>query len=409
MWDKYSFLESEKDEWDITREKIEDIEQNWGVPFYLFHENKAVKNAEALRECLGKEIQIAYAMKANPWIVKAVSEIADYIEVCSEGELEICREYHIPGSRIVADGVMKDAGLLKKLAEFQVSRISIDSKEQMEELLKIVKSHAKMQVLLRVSSGNQFGMEPDEVRECVRMCERKENIDIVGIQYYPGTQRSEARRVDRELEKLLQWIDAIEDIPGFCLREIEFGAGIGVPYFEGEDTEGYRLAMDRVADCVAKLSEKYRVIYESGRNIAATCGIYVTKVFARKIRKGKRILFCKGGSNHLRYHGGILGVRSPEVQGIGSHLCGANEECMVCGSLCNEGDVMIRSCSNLDREITVGDYLIFYGAGAYAATDSPVLFLVMEMPAVLLYNKNDVFFQGIRRCTPTYRLIDDRM
>lgn len=71
---------------------------------------------------------------------------------------------------------------------------------------------------------------------------------------------------------------------------------------------------------------------------------------------------------------------------------------------------MVRRC-NMNVEIDVGDLIIFYGVGAYSPTESPNLFLSMEMPAVLLYNENNDFFQNkymVRSGLHTYKLIDDR-
>lgn len=85
---------------------------------------------------------------------------------------------------------------------------------------------------------------------------------------------------------------------------------------------------------------------------------------------------------------------------------------MICGSLCNEADVLARSAA-ADEGVQRGDLLIFYGAGAYSATEAPNLFLSMEMPSVLVYNRMDNVHAQDIRCvrghSSTYRLLDDRM
>ena len=40
------------------------------------------------------------------------------------------------------------------------------------------------------------------------------------------------------------------------------------------------------------------------------------------------------------------------------------------------------------KRIEKGDYMIFYNAGAYSLQEASSLFLTMEMPCVLVYNKN---------------------
>lgn len=82
---------------------------------------------------------------------------------------------------------------------------------------------------------------------------------------------------------------------------------------------------------------------------------------------------------------------------------------MVCGSLCSAADILIHDAGGFDENMTAGDYIVFFNAGAYCPVESPNMLLSMEMPSVLLYNKNNVFFQEIRGHFPTYKLIQDRM
>ena len=139
----------------------------------------------------------------------------------------------------------------------------------------------------------------------------------------------------------------------------------------------------------------------------------MTKVFQIKERKDEKILFCLGGTNHLRYPGGMLGIRTPYIQYLCGTPSGKMSSCMICGALCNEADVLARSAA-VDEGVQRGDLLIFCGAGAYSATEAPNLFLSMEMPSVLVYNRMDnVYYPQDMRClrghSSTYRLLDDRM
>ncbi len=413
MYHKYNFFEYKEDEWVFDEKLIEYSEKVWGSPFYLFDLEKAKKNVKEIRNGLGDNVQIAYAMKANPWIAECLSNESDYIEVCSEGELDICINRGIKGEKIVLDGVLKKESILKKAIAIKVKRIAIESKKQLENLSALLDINDKMEILLRVSSGNQFGMDEKEVEECIKYCRYKENIKIIGIQYYPGTQRRDIKKIQRDLEKLDAWIAFFEKILMLKLCVIEFGAGIGNPYFENEDKESFVESFEYVAKYVSKLLKSYKVVYECGRNIASTCGVYVTKIFSEKKIGEKRILFCEGGSNHLKYHGGILGVRNPKICTVGKKNYKRKEKCMVCGCLCSESDILIQETMEIDTGITVGDYLIFLNAGGYAAAEASNFFLTMEMPAILLYNEKDnkveMNIKGVRRCTSTFELLYDKV
>lgn len=411
MGQGFSFFELQKETDANIYEALDSIKKKWGIPCYIFDVQKARKNVRELRRNMGASVKIAYAMKANPWIAKPIMDVSDYIEVCSEGELELCMNYGIPGNRIVLDGVLKTEGLIKQALGMRIARWSIDSREQLERVLSMKKDYEKLNLLLRVSSGNRFGMDKRELQECVALCKEVCNAEIVGIQYYPGTQRSDFKKVKRELNMLWEWVEICERMPGLCLREIEFGAGIGVPYFEGDDMEDYKRALQEVVNFVRVFSGKYEITYESGRNIAASCGAYVTEVFERKARNEKNVLFCLGGTNHLQYHGRVLGIRTPAVKGICRDVSEEMENYMISGALCSDDDIFAREC-RMDKNMTAGDFVVFYGAGAYCATGSPNLFLAMEMPAILLYNEQDKTAGSIcrlRGCLPTYRLMSNRV
>ncbi len=410
MGDRYEFLNTETAEWEEIICSLPDIEKKWSAPFYLFHENRMMWNLELLRRCLGGA-SIAYAAKANPWLIRAAVKRADYIEVCTEGELELCQAYEIPGAKIVMDGVLRTEKALQQALNLGVKRFCVDSSSQLEQLIHMSGEIEHLEILLRVSSGNQFGMDKKEVEICIRLCSAFGKECITGVQFYPGTQRNEKEKVKRDIDVFRQWLEWLEKLQDFQAKEIQFGSGIGFPYFLGDRLEDYKEALDEIAVFIRELSGRYRVIYEVGRLVAASCGLYVTKVFGVKEREDKRILFCLGGINHFQYPGGAFGIREPGVKVICASPAGRMRESMVCGALCSEADVWIRR-KMLDEGIRQGDLLAFPGAGAYCAVEAPNLLLAMEMPAVLVYNKsNSANIQDIdcaHAHIPTYRLVDDR-
>ena len=107
MEDKYAFLDPMDKAWEDIMEGLRKTEQEWCAPFYIFHKNLFIRNLNLLREHLGGDVDIAFAMKANPWLAPAAAEVADYIEVSTDGELKMCRAYGILGSRITLDGVLR--------------------------------------------------------------------------------------------------------------------------------------------------------------------------------------------------------------------------------------------------------------------------------------------------------------
>ena len=394
--------------------QADSIREKWAPPFYLFNGNQARSNIRELRQKLGGgRLRLAYTMKTNPWLAHVVADEADYLEVCSEGELNLCISCGISSKKIVLDGVWRSDSLVHKALERQVARFCIDSVDQMKQLLKIHCGKQTLSILLRVSSGNRFGLDRAEVKTCLHLCEHRNDIKIVGIQYYPGTQRCSGHKVQQERSCLSQWLDFLAASGETHIQEILFGAGIGIPYFMGEEEDAYFEAFQQCADFIKKLNKRYLITYEAGRAVAASSGIYVTEVFGQKRRGDKNLLFCRGGTNHIQYHGGILGLRSPKIKALYARTSGKERPYTICGSLCSEDDILAKDVL-LDEQIAPKDLLIFCCAGAYAPVIAPVLFLMMEMPHILMYNQsgnsrlNATNIYCMRGVGPAYRMFDDR-
>ena len=57
-----------------------------------------------IKKILGKDINICYAMKANPFIIEEMKDYIDRYEVCSPGEYEICQRHSVKKDVIIVSG-----------------------------------------------------------------------------------------------------------------------------------------------------------------------------------------------------------------------------------------------------------------------------------------------------------------
>ena len=69
----------------MQREQLEYAAARYGTPLYIFDLDMLKRQADRLKEALGKEAGLCYAMKANPFLTKEMAEQTDRIEVCSMG------------------------------------------------------------------------------------------------------------------------------------------------------------------------------------------------------------------------------------------------------------------------------------------------------------------------------------
>lgn len=83
-------------------------------PYYLFDANRFLHNINSLKEKLSCQVKVCFSVKSNPFMAAYGAKYADYVEVCSEGEYELCTA-KIKTDNIIAGGVYKSPKWLKKI------------------------------------------------------------------------------------------------------------------------------------------------------------------------------------------------------------------------------------------------------------------------------------------------------
>ena len=84
-----------------------ELARQYGTPSYIFDESALEERIAAVREIFGADIRLCYSIKANPFLIPAALGKLDRLEVCSPGELDICKALGVPGGDIVYSGVYK--------------------------------------------------------------------------------------------------------------------------------------------------------------------------------------------------------------------------------------------------------------------------------------------------------------
>ncbi len=148
---------------------IGELLQNYGTPFYVFDIGILKERIAYLRKHL--KADLCYAIKANTFILKEINDHIDRFEVCSEGELSICEHMQLPMSKLVISGVHKNPKIMRQLIE-RKENIGIYTIESMNQyvLLKEAaqQNHCLIRLLLRLTSGNQFGLNEEEIYEIIQ-------------------------------------------------------------------------------------------------------------------------------------------------------------------------------------------------------------------------------------------------
>lgn len=359
------------------------------TPVYIFDADILKDRVNTLKKMLPDRAALCYAVKANPFIIPYAEPLVERLEVCSEGEFEICESVNAPMEKIVVSGVYKTPGFIERIVS-QYENIciyTIESLAQYELLKSLGQKYSKrISVLIRITSKNQFGVSEKELNTILGDNPEK-YLSIKGIQYFSSTQKTSVKKFVRELTYLSELIVKAEAEYGVKIEELEYGTGFPVSYFsaEGFDEERLFTEFNEVLDMVPS---DVKITLEIGRSIAASCGSYITSVVDTKENSAGNFAIVDGGINHLVYYGQSMAMKQPLFELLPHRDSDEIREWNICGSLCTVNDIIVKALPLPKLEI--GDMLCFKNAGAYCMCEGISLFLSRELPAVVVIENDNV-------------------
>ncbi len=418
----------------MKQQELELILREYQTPAYVFDLDVLAQRARRVLACLKKAgIDLCYAMKANPFLIRALEPLTDRFEVCSPGEFRICESEGIPMERLVISGVNKERKDISRMIEQYQGRgiFTVESKQQFRLLSECAReAKVKLNLLVRLTSGNQFGVDYELAKQIFREQKSYPELILRGIQYYSGTQKKKLPVLEQELKMLDGFCREVQEELGVAVSELEYGPGLFVPYFQSEPEEHLEELLEELAGLIGRMDFSGKVTLEMGRFLAAECGSYLTRIVDRKENGGQIYGIVDGGIHQLNYYGQTMAMKFPFIQHIPvekssaaaldtedpaqirghgkesalteadiSESAGAGKESAltereekwnICGSLCTTADVIVKQYPLTDAK--EGDVLVFERTGAYSVTEGISLFLSRDLPKVLFYSKKE----GIR-------------
>ncbi len=382
------------------------------TPYYVFDTDEFAKRAAMIRAALdckgGRRIPLCFSIKANPFLLHRLPEGLDHVEVCSPGELEICIALGVKPESIIYSGVMKEKCDIERAVSYGAGILTCESIRHAtlisEVMLECIQEGAyeaefaetKAHVILRLTSGNQFGMSLEDIEYIISHPDEFKGIAVMGIHYYSGTQKS-LRKINKDLEKIKSALTGLKEKYGFEPQLVEYGPGLCVEYFEDDWQEKEKQSLDDAAEVLREFAEEYPLGIEMGRFLAASCGKYYTQVKDLKSTGDANYAILDGGIHHLNYFGQRMAMQVPPIKVYAGEVSENEERTDVeftelpdidytlCGSLCTVADVLVREVKL--KKLEIGDILEFAHCGAYSVTEAPALFLSRQLPAIYAYSK----------------------
>lgn len=381
----------------IIEENVKNL-VNMRTPSYIFDLNNIKENINTMREIIQDSTLICYAMKANPFVVRYISDKVDRLEVCSPGEYEICIREDVAPDKIVVSGVNKTIESLNRILEYSKGKgiYTIESMNHYEILSQCAKdNNYNMDVIIRLTSGNQFGVDKVIFEEIIEKIQSDNKLNLLGLHYYSGTQKK-VSKIEKEVKELDEYAGYLKDKYGLNYLELEYGPGLMVPYFQDSKVQEYEEQLKDLDKVLKNIVNYDKTIVEFGRFLTANSGYYLSRINDIKITDNARYIIVDGGIHQINYYGQVMGMKKPYmgIIDVDENVSSIKDEeeiskWNICGSLCTVNDVIVRGVCIANPK--KNDILVFENVGAYSVTEGMALFLSRELPQIVLYNEDGMF------------------
>ena len=369
-------------------------ERGGQTPFYAYDRRLLDARVAELRAVLPREVDLHYAMKANPMpaLVCHMASLVDGIDVASSAELKVALDAGMNPQNISFAGPGKQRDELRQSVAAGVL-LNVESFREVRELGTI--SHelgVPARVAVRVnpnfelkSSGmkmgggpKQFGVDAEAVPELLAEI-RRLDLAFEGFHIYSGSQNLKAGAICEAQQKSVQLALELAALAHAPTKVLNIGGGFGIPYFPGDQ----RLDLTPVGANLRELVRRVALelptatlVVELGRYLVGEAGIYVCRIIDRKVSRGEIFLVVDGGLHHHLAASGNFGqvIRKNYPVTIGNRMGVASQEvASVVGPLCTPLDILADKM--LLSEAEPGDLVVVYQSGAYGSTASPQQFL----------------------------------
>jgi diaminopimelate decarboxylase len=375
-----------------------------GTPFFAYDRRLLTERVKLLRATLPAEIDLSYAVKANPMpaIVQHLSGLVDSFDVASAAEMLVALDTPMPADKVSFAGPGKTAAELTQAVAAGVT-IEMESETEAQRVALIgdrlgIRPRVAVRVNpdfrikgsgMRLGGGpQQFGVDAERVPALLRDL-ADARVEFLGFHIFAGSQNLNAEILCDAQRKTVELAVRLADHAPGPIRYLNLGGGFGIPYFERDrpldlPAIGHNLEA-LVADELQPNLPDARVVVELGRYIVGECGFYVTRVVDRKESRGKTFLVVDGGLHHQLAASGNFGQvirRNYPVTIAGRGYEDGCETVSVVGCLCTPLDLLADAVALPTAD--VGDLVVVHQAGAYGLTASPTAFLSHPAPIEVL-------------------------
>lgn len=357
-----------------------ELAAKFGTPLFVYDEAHLRGRCREAVAAFGEGVE--YATKA--FLCKEMARLAHSegmtLDVSTGGEYAIARAAGVPASALVLHGNNKSIGELRTALDEGVSRVVVDSFDELDRIEQLVAAGAEPPTaLVRITPGIEahtheyiqtgqddskfgFGTHTGAAVEAIDRVRRSSAMHFEGLHMHIGSQIFEGVFFERAIKVVAELIEGTQ-LGRVEVRELSIGGGLGVAYVEDEEAPTISDWAKTVREAITAAGITARVVAEPGRAIVAAAGVTLYTVGTIKHIPGIR--------TYLSVDGGMSDNPRPVLYGSGYETflprrveADRPQVVTVVGKHCESGDVLVRA-GKVPADTRVGDILCTPVTGAY--------------------------------------------
>src|SRR5208283_5091329 len=285
------------------------LAEEFGTPLFAYDESVMRRQWNLLRSTFPARFDIYYSVKANPNLSILAFFLAQGagLEIASAGELYQAREAGCVPDRLLFAGPGKTPAEIQLALSESIGEIHAESMLELERIAAIAtKLDMRAPVAIRINPDSDaqggamrmggkpapFGIDEELLDRALDFALSQPSIEFRGIHLFAGTQILDCEVLVAQYRKGLQLAQRTAKRLGKPVHRLDFGGGLGVPYFSNERP----LDMATLSLDLAELEREIaadptvagtRLVIEPGRYLIAEAGLYLTRVLDVKVSRGK--------------------------------------------------------------------------------------------------------------------------
>ncbi|EQB17345.1 pyridoxal-dependent decarboxylase, exosortase A system-associated [Sphingobium lactosutens] len=371
------------------------VDEAGDTPLFVYDMAMVEAQVRRFRDAMPAGIDLHYAIKANSFapLLSRMAVQVDGFDIASGGELEMALEAGMAPDRISFAGPGKRTDELTA-AIFAGVTINLESEGEARRAIAAGQAIGKQPRLavrvnpdfdlkgsgMRMGGGAKpFGVDADRAAALARMV-IEAGADWRGWHIFAGSQNLDAQAIIDTQAATIALAARLSQEVGATPPLVNLGGGFGLAYFPGDtplDIRPIGAALGQALESRPPILAGSRFALELGRWLVGEAGVYLTRVVDVKDSQGERFVVVDGGLHHQLAASGNFGtvVRRNYPIAVASRFeaAPALDPVTIVGCLCTPIDRLGDKVAL--PEISEGDLIAIFLAGAYGASASPMAFL----------------------------------